>query len=106
MSSAINVEKIPERIMVTPLAPTEEDFSNPPTTGPVVRTESRAEQEQERPVLWSSIVAQGHKTVPNLSEEAQKEIKKITTQVIESQIKQMLPQILTKVAEALNLTIQ
>ena len=74
----------------------------------VVRTEPRAEQEQEtaRPVLWSSLVAQGPKTVPNVSEEALNKIKKMTTQVIESQIKEMLPQILTKVAAALNLTLQ
>jgi hypothetical protein len=108
VSSAINVEIIQERIMATPSAPMEEDFINLPTTGPVVRTEPRAEQEQEtaRPVLWSSLVAQGPKTVPNLSEEALNKIKKMTTQVIESQIKEMLPQILTKVAAALNLTLQ
>ena len=84
MTSALNVDRTPEREMETPSAPPEEDFINLPTTGPVVRTEPRAEQEQEtaRPVLWSSLVAQGPKTVPNLSEEALNKIKKMTTLVI------------------------
>ena len=112
VASAQSVEKIPARQMATPSAPTEEDFLNPPTTGPVVRTEPRAQQEQEktslptpRSVLWSSIVTQEPTTVPSLSEEAQNKIKKMATHVIESQIKELLPEILTKVIEALNLNL-
>jgi hypothetical protein len=110
--SAQSVKKIPERQMATPSAPTEEDFLNLPTTGPVVRTEPRAQQEQEttrlptpRSVLWSSIVTQEPITVPRMSEEAQNKIKKMATHVIESQIKELLPQILTKVIADLNLNL-
>ena len=110
--SAQSVEKIPERKMATPSAPTEEDFLNLPTTGPVVRTEPRAQQEQEttslynpRSVLWSSILTQQPITVPRMSEEAQNKIKKMATHVIESQIKELLPQILTKVIADLNLNL-
>ena len=89
-SSVINVETIPERIMSTPSAPTEEDFPNLPTIGPVVRTESRAEQEQEttKPVLWGSIVAQG-------------QIRQVAVKEISMHMEQMLPQIMAKITEAI-----
>ena len=44
--------------------------------------------------------------VSSLSVKAQDEIKKITTQALESQMKEMLPQILAVVATALKLTPQ
>ena len=70
-------------------APTQADFHSLPTAGPVV---------------WSKVMAQGSKTpvVPKLSAEAQNKIKKITTLMVETQIKDMLPQIFASVTALLN----
>ena len=91
MPNAPNVARIPQG-KVAPV-PTQADFPSLPTAGPAVLSQS---------------VAQGPKAplMSNLSEEAQNKIKRMTTHVIEAQLKEMLPQILAAVAAALNLTPQ
>ena len=75
------------------MVPTQADFHSLPTAGPVV---------------WSKAVAQGPKApmTPSLSTEAQDEINKITAHIIESQLREMLLQILAAVTSTLNLNLQ
>ena len=93
ISNGLNVEIIPERDMVTPTAPTEEDFVNPPTTGPVVRTEPRAQP-----------------LTPQVERLSQEEaIRQVAVNQISMHMEQMLPQIMAKIIEAvtqMNLTHQ
>ena len=91
MPNAPNVDRISQR-RVAPV-PTQADFHSPPAAGPVV---------------WSQAVAQGPKApvMPSLSIEAQDEIRKTAAHIIESQLKEMLPQILAAITATLNLTPQ
>jgi hypothetical protein len=93
ISNGLNVEIIPERDMVTPTAPTEEDFVNPPTTGPVVRTEPRAQP-----------------LTPQVERLSQEEaIRQVAVNQISMHMEHMLPQIMAKMIEAvtqMNLTHQ
>ena len=83
--SEIYVEITPEREMDTPTAPTEEDFFNLPTTGPVVRTEPRAQPLNPQ--------------VKGLSgEEA---IRQVVVTQISMHMEKMLPEIMAKITEAI-----
>ena len=87
ITNATNVVTVSEERVAS--VPTQVGFHSLPTAGPVV---------------WSRVVAKGTKppTVHKLSEEAQNEIKNMTTHMIETQIKDMLPKILATVTAALN----
>jgi hypothetical protein len=87
VTSALNIEKTPEREMETPSAPQEEDFINLPTTGPVVRTEPRAQPQTPQ--------------VEGLSSQQWEEIRQVTMRQITMHMEQMLPQILTQITDAI-----
>ena len=91
VSNAPNVDRTSQGRVAQ--VPTQAYFHSLPTAGPVV---------------WSRVVAKGTKppTVHKLSEEAQNEIRNMTTHMIETQIKDMLPKILATVTAALNLPPQ
>ena len=86
-SHVIHVEKISERKMVTPSAPTEADFVDLPTIGPVVRTEERAQPLTPR--------------VEGLSVQQLEMIKQVTVKQITMYMEQMLPQILNQITDSL-----
>ena len=79
-----HVEKISEREMVLPSAPTEADFVNLPTIGPVVRTEERAQPQVE-----------------GLSVQQLEVINQVAVKQITMYMEQMLPQILTQITDSL-----
>ena len=81
------VEIISEREMETPSAPTESDFFNPSTIGPVVRAEERAQPQ----------TPQGE----GLSSQQQEMIRQVTVRQITMHIEKMLPQILANITEAM-----
>ena len=83
-SSAPSVEKIPERVMVTPSAPLEANFGNLSTIGPVVGTEERAQPHME-----------------GLSPQQQEMIKQVAVKQITMYMEQMLPQILAQITDSL-----
>ena len=87
VSSAQSVEKIPARQMATPSAPTEGDFLNLPTTGPVVRTEPRAQLQTPQ--------------VEGLTSQQLEEIRKVTMRRIAMHMEQMIPKIFTQITEAM-----
>ena len=86
-SHAQNVEKVSKQEMLTPSAPTETDFVNLPITGPVVRTEERA---QPQTLLEEQ-----------LSPQQQETIRQETVRIITMHMEQMLPQILSQITQAM-----
>ena len=78
-----SVVRISEREMVTPSAPTESDFVDLPTTGPVVRTEERA-----------------HPVTPQV-EGLQDIIRQVTVQQISMHLEQMLPQLIAQISQSI-----
>ena len=91
MPNAPNVHRISQG-GVTQVS-TQANFRSLPTAGPVV---------------WSQAVARGSEipVMPRVSIEVQDEFKKTTAHIIESQLKEILPQFLAAVTAALNLTPQ
>ena len=83
--NGLNADTTPEREMATPSAPTVEDFIDLPTTGPVVRTEPRAQPQTSQ--------------VEGLSKE--EKICQVAVNQISLHMEQMLPQIMTKIIEAI-----
>ena len=79
-----HVEKRSEREMVLPSAPTEADFVNLPTIGPVVRTEERAQPQLE-----------------GVSVQQLEVINQVAVKQITIYMEQMLPQILAQITDSL-----
>ena len=82
----INADKTPEN----EATPTEQDFPHLPTVRPTVRTQGVA--------MGTKTPA---KTLPNLLKQDQNQIINKTAQAVEAQVKELLPQILAKIMEAL-----
>ena len=84
MFSHVNpVEKISEREMVTPTAPTEADFVDLPPIGPVGRTEERAQPQTPQVEALQDIIRQ------------------VTIKEISMHLEQMLPQIIAKISQTI-----
>ena len=109
ISSAQDVENIPEREMALPSAPTDNS-----TTDIMARTEVCAQPliDQDfpnlpisRPEVWSQAVAKRQKaqdSVPlNMPQQLQDQIMVVTTQVIQAQLQKTISQILEAVLVAL-----